>query len=123
VPDTDSSKAEPEEFRIMYCSCGTEKRAANDAMLQAVADELCGGKLHQVITAVVYKLQNYSAQVTGVPSDMWSAVITETEDGTFRTRIECDIIEHGFAGTWLAFKQRFPEGSYGYGYNDDELDE
>lgn len=123
--DTDDETAGPgpEIFKEFYCSCGADRRARNDAMLQQVADDICEGERDRVVTAVVYALQNYSAQIVGIPSDMWSAVVAETEDRTFRTWIECDLIEHGFAGTYLAFKERFPEGHYLPAHDEDEGDD
>jgi hypothetical protein len=111
------------DVRTMYCSCGAERAARCDAMLQKVADELCEGDVARIASAVVYSLQNYSASITGIPSDMWSAVEAATYDGAFSTRIECDLIEHGLAGTWLAFKERFPEGIYGHVDDDDDDDD
>jgi len=99
-------------FGMFACSCGDERRATWDQVTQDVADELCGGDVGELATAVVYGLIRYSATITGIPADQWAAVESATWDNAFRTRIQCDRIEHGLAATWLAYTQRFPEGQY-----------
>jgi hypothetical protein len=80
-------------------------------MTAAVCAEIADGNPARLLSAVVYGLMShYDAEITGIPSDQWAAIIAETHDRVFRTRIECDLLEHGIAGTWRAFQERFPDG-------------
>ena len=99
-------------FELFACSCGAERTAVWEGLLAEVTEELTTQYRGSFLTAVVYGLTRYSATITGIPADQWAAIETATWDGAFRTRIQCDQIEHGLAATWRAYTERFPSGSY-----------
>ena len=57
-----------------------------------------------LLTAIVTSLSwSYNAHISNIACEQWSAVFAESYDGTFRTRVACDQVEHGVAATWKAF--------------------
>ena len=117
-----------EQLRGFACYHGDDGKAACEALREEVCAELeC--EPDRLVTAVVYNLEGrYSVAITGIPSDMWSAVnsdyrryVTEEEydalpedagsDSEWVTEatayIECDSIEDGFALTWKTWKEWF----------------
>lgn len=54
--------------------------------------------------AVVWALANdFDAGITGIGVDQWLGVSAAKDDGSFFVSIECDFLEHGFAGVYRAF--------------------
>jgi hypothetical protein len=109
-----------------YCTCSEEGKTIgqdlelrfrnlynNSSMILDDGDQ-------DIASAVCYSLNfDFNAQITGILCDMWSAVQASTFDGKYEVRIECDRIEIGLMGVWLAFYDKF--GSDGYHeYGDDE---
>lgn len=103
-------------FTYFYCDHGDENAEECRVMLKEVKAEL-GADDSNLLTRVVYELEwglPEPAYIRSIPCDMWAAVSAETHqkgaDGEplFKTYIQCDMIEHGIAGTWKAFRERFP---------------
>jgi len=107
-------KRDENGVRDFMCICTDEARAQAEACYQRVL-ERAGCEESELISAVVYGLQwnlkTMTAEVDGVPCDMWAAVSVKchgdydenSEEGEDRYRyrysiwVECDRIEHGFA--------------------------
>lgn len=117
---------EPELLRDFACSHGKLGE------MKTLREEVChrlGCTPDQLVTAVVQDLYwQHDVSITGVPTDMWSAVKSEyrrhvtdeeydalPEDASSadewvlvaKAYIECDSIEDGFALTWKTWKQWF----------------
>jgi len=105
------------------CSCGLEGKKECEWILEEVK-KLLGATDKDLLTKVVYSLQSdYDANITSIPSDMWSRVDTQTydvvknEEGSYKkveppiftTDIQCDQIEYGIAATWYAYYKKFGE--------------
>lgn len=110
------------DVELFACSCGDERKAQWDAHLAEVIGELKTTP-DLFLSAVVYGLINYSAEITGMPADQWAAICAGTYDGTFAVRIQCDRLEHGLAAVWRAFTERFPDGHYTPTLDDDDDEE
>lgn len=61
------------------------------------------------VSEVVWSLNwDYGAQITQIGSDQWFGIWAATDDGSFKTFIQCDSLEDGFAATWKAFAEHRP---------------
>lgn len=90
----------------MACNHGEGGQADCEALRAEVCKALeC--EPDKLVTAVVYDLNwNYDVTITAIPCDMWSAVISEYQDGSEATcYAQCDRIEDGFALTWKTWKE------------------
>lgn len=117
-----------ERYDDFMCACGGEesKESRRSADVLATAKELIAGEVTDAnfLTAVVYELEwSYGAHIDSIHCDQWCAVtavkkeFAKDERGewdydaervtVFRTRIQCDLVEHGVAATYLAFRSRF----------------
>lgn len=119
---------EPELLRDFACSHG------EPGEMKTLREEVCAAlecTRDQLVTAVIQDLYwRYNVQITGIPTDMWSAVKSEyhrhvteeewealPEDASTadewvvvaKAYVECDLIEDGFALTWKTWKQWFEE--------------
>lgn len=96
-------------FEEFYCSCRPVGRERCEAMLAKVLGLLDTDRGH-LLTRVVQSLNwDFEAMITALPNDMWSAVVAESHEQTWQTYVQCDELEHGVAGTWLAFYEKFPD--------------
>jgi hypothetical protein len=67
-----------------------------------------------LLTAIVTSLNwDYQAHITKIMNGQWSAVWAEADNGSFKTRVQCDEVEHGIAATWRAFANRHSDESSG----------
>ena len=56
------------------------------------------------LTSVVISLNwDFGSHITTILNAQWSAVLAEADDGSFKTWVGCDQVEHGIAATWKAF--------------------
>ncbi len=112
-----ADNAEPEEFEDFLCTCSDEGKDRSEAVLAEVKARLAGGSDElqpfgevtdrNFLTAVVTSLNwDFDARITQIANDQWSGVWAEAHDGKFKTRIQCDEVEHGIAATWKAFADR-----------------
>lgn len=100
---------EPEMLHPPMACCHGEEGEADCAALRA---EVCAELQCEpdvLVSAVVYALNwDLDVTITAIPCDMWSAVLSEYEDGTaVKAYVECDRIEDGFALTWKTWKEWF----------------
>jgi hypothetical protein len=96
------------DVHYMYCVCSPEGKAEADELMAEVLG-LLQVDVDTLLTAVVVSLNwDFHAAIESIGNDQWSGVDAATYDGDFRTYIECDRVEHGIAGTWKAFRDRFP---------------
>jgi hypothetical protein len=59
------------------------------------------------LTSVVISLNwDFKSHITQILNEQWSAVVAEADDGSYRTWVGCDLVEHGIAATWKAFADR-----------------
>lgn len=108
--------AAPDEFEDFLCTCSEDGKQRSDAVLAEVHARLAQGSEgllalevtdRNFLTAAVTSLNwDYGARITQIANDQWSGVWAEAYDGRFKTRIECDEVEHGVAATWRAFADR-----------------
>jgi len=97
------------------CSCGDEKRLECAEIKQWAMDFLSHPNYRVtdadfVDQAIVYLNDSYQAQIVGIPSDQWFAIITQSEGDpltNIRTYIQCDHVEDGIAFTLKAFYDHF----------------
>ena len=109
-PPQEGSGFDVDEF---ICTCDEDGLRAAQTMLAEVKERLSDGTpifpAQQVtddvlLTAAVTSLSwSYNAHISNIACEQWSAVFAESYDGTFRTRVACDQVEHGVAATWKAF--------------------
>lgn len=116
----------------MACNHGDEGEADCKGLREEVCEEL-GCEPDELVTAVVKHLNwsfTYDVTITGIPTDMWSAVMSECkrymtteeldalpEDSSSADEwvtlaeayVQCDRIEDGFALTWRTWKDWFEE--------------
>jgi len=115
VPDP-LQEAPVEEFEDFICTCSDEGRQRGAALMDEVRGRLSTGSEElmprqvensNLLTMVVTSLNwDFDARITQIANDQWSGVWAETYKGDFKTRIECDLVEHGIAATWKAFADR-----------------
>ncbi len=108
------------EFDDFICTCDDEGRQRAAELREEVRTRLAGGSderaPHEVtaetfVTDLIWSLNwDYSAYISKIACDQWFGVWAETNDRTFKTRIQCDSVEDGLAATWRAFADR-PEPS------------
>ena len=102
----------------MVCVCDDEGRAAaaqnRERALKILNDEDSDTEVwmqttsENLITAVVSSLEwNYRAGPVTIACDQWFGVYATTGDKSFTAAIECDRVEDGFVGLFLAFYDRF----------------
>jgi hypothetical protein len=87
-----------------------------DALLAEVKERLSAGseallpreiKDSRLMTEIIFSLElDFNAHIEGIYTDMWSGISATSYDESFRVWIQCDSIEHGFAGVWKAFADR-----------------
>jgi hypothetical protein len=105
-----------EDFHAFICTCNDEGRASAAELRNEVTQRLAAGSEElrakpvdatNFASAVVLSLEwDYSARISGIGSDQWFGVWAQTHDGSFKTRVECDAVEDGFAATWKTFADR-----------------
>lgn len=106
------------DFDAFVCTCEQDGREAAAKLRAEVKRRLAEGSPNQgphevndgnFVTEVVWSLNwDYDAQVTQIASDQWFGIWAATDDGSFKTLIQCDSLEDGFAATWKAFADRRP---------------
>lgn len=118
-------EVKPDRWKFA-CICGAEAKEHVREGVDLAISRL--GKYtfrENLVDRVVSELNwVYGARITGIDNDQWSAVSAETypndeesyTDGPFKTYIQCDRVEDGFAYTLNAFydhygdsRQRVPE--------------
>lgn len=108
-----TSDIEVELHKEFICVCQPEGKEKADALMEWMFDELSfvsgdyefKANADNWLSAFCFHINDtYLARVTGIVSDMWHVVRAETYDGTFKTSVQCDMVEHGFAATLRAFK-------------------
>lgn len=98
----------------------------NAPVMVALRKEVCEAltcEPDNLVSTIVYDLQGDGVEITGIPSDMWSAIKSEhhrwytDEESDLLPEdaddwevdavayIQCDRIEDGFALTWKTWKQ------------------
>lgn len=117
---------EPVVFKGFACHCGAEKKEK----MEALRAEVCAAlkcEPTELVSEVVYNLNwSLGVNITGIPCDMWSAILSEhrrhvtdeewdalPEDASdadewvlvASARIQCDSIVDGFALTWKTWKE------------------
>lgn len=107
-----------ELFQDFICVCKDDGKQQAEELMAEVRSRLAAGseELTPVqeeyldkyfVTAVVTSLNwDYNASITRIGNDQWSVVLAENYDQSFKTRVQCDLIEHGIAATWKAFADR-----------------
>ncbi len=61
----------------------------------------------QFVTSVVISLNwDFKSHITHILNEQWSAVLAEADDGSYKSWVGCDLVEHGVAATWKAFADR-----------------
>ena len=59
------------------------------------------------LNSVVISLNwDFGSHITEIVNSQWSLVVAEADDGSFRTQVGCDQVEHGIAATWKDFADR-----------------
>jgi hypothetical protein len=102
------------DFTDFVCTCDDDGVAEARALRAEVLARLPVGSevrwdvtAENFVSAIVSSLNwDFQARVTGVPADQWFGVQAESNDGSFTTFVQCDLVEDGFAATWKAFADR-----------------
>ena len=110
-----AQQGEPPDFDYFVCTCNAEGlREANELMAE-VRTRLTAATTYMeaplsdatFLTAVVSSLHcDFRASITKILHEQWSAVLAQSDDGSYRTAVQCDFVEHGIAATWKAFADR-----------------
>jgi hypothetical protein len=110
-----SAKGKSADFETFVCTCDAKGRQGADELMKEVKARLSRASVFMepplsdatFLTAVASSLHfDFRASINRILSDHWSAVFAESDDGTYRTVVECDLVEHGIAATWKAFADR-----------------
>jgi hypothetical protein len=108
------------DFSEFICTCEEDGRSGAKELRGEVKRRLSEGSPNQgphlvddtnLVSEVVWSLNwDFGAGITRIGSDQWFGIWAATEDGSFKTFIQCDSLEDGFAATWKAFAtNREPE--------------
>ena len=106
------------DFDDFVCTCDEDGRKAAAELRAEVKRRLAAGSPNQgahhvddsnFVSEVVWSLNwDFDAQITQIASDQWFGIWAAADDGSFKTLIQCDALEDGFAATWKAFAERRP---------------
>jgi hypothetical protein len=106
------------DFDDFICTCDDDGRKAAAEQRTEVKRLLAAGSPNQgphpvddanFVSEVVWSLNwDFGAQITEIASDQWFGIWAAADDGSFKTFIQCDALEDGFAATWKAFAERRP---------------
>lgn len=106
------------DFDDFVCTCNDDGRAAAAELRAEVKRRLAAGSPNQrphpvddgnFVSEVVWSLNwDFGAHITQVASDQWFGIWAASDDGSFKTLVQCDALEDGFAATWKAFAERGP---------------
>ena len=108
-------KGKSADFEAFVCTCDAKGLQEAEELMKEVKTRLSGATVFMepplsdatFLTAVSSSLHfDFRASINRILSDHWSAVFAESDDGTYRTVVECDLVEHGIAATWKAFADR-----------------
>jgi hypothetical protein len=116
VHDPDQRQHSGADFCDFICTCSQEELARSVSLMAEVRRRLSEGSKFpgpldvsdaHLLTSVVTSLNwDFKAHITEILNEQWSAVFAESDDGTYRTSVQCDEVEHGIAATWKAFADR-----------------
>jgi hypothetical protein len=99
---------------LKFVSRGSTSKIKADAIMAEALSDLRTSRediVNSVVFGLNWKLKDAWAYITRIYNDQWSAVVAEgkkydTEE-VYRTYIQCDRVEDGFAATWIAMKRHF----------------
>lgn len=106
------------DFEDFICTCDEDGRNAAAELRAEVKDRLATGSPNQgphsvedsnFVSEVVWSLRwDHDAHINQLASDQWFGIWAASDDESFKTMIQCDALEDGFAATWKAFAERRP---------------
>lgn len=106
------------DFDAFICTCAEDGLVEAAALRAEVKQRLAVGSPNQeahavehgnFVSIVVWSLNwDFGVQITQIASDQWFGIWAAADDGSFKTLVQCDQLEDGFAATWKAFADRLP---------------
>src|SRR3954463_271957 len=116
-PTKDAPKVKADDF---MCVCGPKSKARAEAVYNEAIRRL-GTSPDKLLSTVVYSLHwELDAWIEGIGCDQWCGVsakgmgkgvldlpvdLDDDDPKKITSYIQCDVVEHGIAATWLYFAQ------------------